>query len=306
VILALAVVGVTLLSGGRALGQQLRCGDTITTDTTLDSDLVDCPNNGIVIGADDITLDLNGHTIGGDGTEFAGCPENEFCDEGVLNDGHDGVTVRDGSVRDFVFGVVVVGARHNRVVDITVSSNDGTGLQLDQGGISLNRSDRNLVKRNALRRNGDLGVFMEKSDHNHIRKNRIGRNPEGGMITEGNANKIVRNRMARNGGGIQITVVNRGTKAVGNVVRGNDVRASRGGGISVDTGPKRTRISRNHVVGSGRDGIDVNSRSTKLSKNRAVRNGDLGIDAVKGVTDGGGNRAHGNGDPRQCVNVKCR
>jgi parallel beta-helix repeat protein len=324
-ILALALAGVIHLSGGRALGQQLSCGDTITTDTTLDSDLVDCPNNGIVIGADDLTLDLNGHTVGGDGTEFAGCPENEFCDVGLLNDGHDGVTVRDGSVRDFTFGVVVVGARHNRVVDITVSSSDGTGiilfkssrnrlirnsahangLQLDQGGISLNRSDHNLVKRNALRRNGDLGVFMEKSDHNHIRKNRMGRNPEGGIITEGNANKIVRNRMARNGGGIQITIVNRGTKAVGNVVRGNDVRASRAGGISVDDLPKRTRISRNHVVGSGRDGINVLSRSTKLTKNRAVRNGDLGIDAVQGVIDGGGNRASGNGDPRQCVNVKC-
>jgi hypothetical protein len=39
------------------------CGDTITTDPTPDSDLVNCPNNGIMIGADNITLDLNGHTI---------------------------------------------------------------------------------------------------------------------------------------------------------------------------------------------------------------------------------------------------
>ena len=46
----------------------MSCGDTITTDTTLDSDLVDCPTNGIVIGADNVTLDLNGHTIDGDGT----------------------------------------------------------------------------------------------------------------------------------------------------------------------------------------------------------------------------------------------
>ena len=46
----------------------MSCGDTITTDTTLDSDLVDCPTNRIVIGADNVTLDLNGHTIDGDGT----------------------------------------------------------------------------------------------------------------------------------------------------------------------------------------------------------------------------------------------
>jgi hypothetical protein len=41
------------------------CGETITTDTKLANDLSDCPQDGIVIGADDITLDLNGHTIDG-------------------------------------------------------------------------------------------------------------------------------------------------------------------------------------------------------------------------------------------------
>ena len=77
----------------------------ITTDTTLDSDLVDCPNNGIVIGADDITLDLNGHTIDGDGQRSGRVPETDFCDVGVLNDRHDGFTLKDGSIRDFDFGV---------------------------------------------------------------------------------------------------------------------------------------------------------------------------------------------------------
>jgi hypothetical protein len=51
----------------------VRCGGTVTTDTTLHADLTDCQNNGIVIGADDITVDLHGHTIDGDGT-LAGCP----------------------------------------------------------------------------------------------------------------------------------------------------------------------------------------------------------------------------------------
>ena len=41
----------------QASAGHVSCGDTITTDTTLDSDLLDCPSNGIVIGAADITLD---------------------------------------------------------------------------------------------------------------------------------------------------------------------------------------------------------------------------------------------------------
>ena len=103
--LAICLLAFPLASAasGGALAQTapLSCGDTITVDTTLDRDLLDCPNNGIVIGADDITLDLNGHTISGDGKPFKACPEREICDVGVLNDGHDGVTVRNGSVGQF-------------------------------------------------------------------------------------------------------------------------------------------------------------------------------------------------------------
>src|SRR4029450_12122301 len=67
-VLILVVAGVTGLGAGSALASHVRCGDTITSDTTLDSNLVNCPNNGIVIGADNVTLDLNGHTIDGDAT----------------------------------------------------------------------------------------------------------------------------------------------------------------------------------------------------------------------------------------------
>ncbi len=43
----------------------LSCGQTITQSTVLENDLTGCPNNGIVIGANNITLDLNGHTVAG-------------------------------------------------------------------------------------------------------------------------------------------------------------------------------------------------------------------------------------------------
>jgi hypothetical protein len=43
------------------------CGQTITADTTLESDLTKCTGPAIRIGADDITIDLNGHTITGKG-----------------------------------------------------------------------------------------------------------------------------------------------------------------------------------------------------------------------------------------------
>src|SRR5215212_3125866 len=128
VILTLAIAGVVALSGAEAASNQPKCGDTITTDVTLHHNLANCPNNGIIIGGDNITLDLNYHTIDGDGTKFAGCPENEFCDVGVLNDGHDRVTVVHGSTRQFDAGVVIGEAGHNRLLGISSSRNASIGI----------------------------------------------------------------------------------------------------------------------------------------------------------------------------------
>ena len=57
-------LGVALLAlqPAAASGQPVACGQVITEDTTLENDL-SCPGDGIVIGADGITLDLNGHTV---------------------------------------------------------------------------------------------------------------------------------------------------------------------------------------------------------------------------------------------------
>jgi hypothetical protein len=49
-----SAVAVTVFGGSQALAGSVRCGDTITADTTLDADLLGRRNNGIVIGADNI------------------------------------------------------------------------------------------------------------------------------------------------------------------------------------------------------------------------------------------------------------
>ena len=81
-----------------ALGSHIQCGDVIAQDTTLDSDLIDCPGNGIVIGSPDITVDLNGHTIDGDDSGL----EDHGIDNGA---GEDAVTVRGPGPQEFANGV---------------------------------------------------------------------------------------------------------------------------------------------------------------------------------------------------------
>src|SRR5919199_6030175 len=91
-------------ASGHASRSQPKCGDTITMDTKLVKDLVGCPNNGVVIGADNITLDLNGHLIDGDDSEFSGCSPDDPCDIGIVDFDHGGVTIKGGTVREFTFG----------------------------------------------------------------------------------------------------------------------------------------------------------------------------------------------------------
>jgi parallel beta-helix repeat protein len=323
VVPAATVALVLALTDGEASASHVSCGDTITVDTTLDNDLVDCPNNGIVIGADDITLDLHGHTIDGDGKLVEACPQAEPCDVGVVNERHNGVTIKNGTVTNFGPGVVVVGAKRNRLRHVAAVENafegiiffraarsrvqgstaSRNGVGNSRPGIALAFSDNNRITGNTMSANGDLGLFMAASDRNLVRHNWVRRNPEDGIIFEGDHNRIVRNRLVRNA--ITITQVTDRRRAVGNVVSRNHVRAAPKAGIALDPSIKRTLLSGNHVRGAGGSGIAVGSPSTKLTENLAVRNGDLGIDAVPGVIDGGGNRASGNGDARQCVNVTC-
>src|SRR3954447_14959837 len=100
------VLAVTALSAAPATTaasqrRPIACGDTITVDARLTANLVNCPAGGVVIGADGITLDLNGHSVDGGASGD---------DVGIDVDGHRAVTIANGSVREFAEGVLVVGS----------------------------------------------------------------------------------------------------------------------------------------------------------------------------------------------------
>jgi parallel beta-helix repeat protein len=152
------------------------CGQTITADTTLDSDLTKCSGPGITIGADGITLDLNGHTIDGKGKG-----------SGVNNvAGHDGVTIEDGSIRNFMESVAIVGASDNHLRGLSLSGDrhvgvyvqDSSAIQIEQlsvvdirfSGIFTWRSHDVRVEGSSASGNG-AGLVAQASDHVAIEAN---------------------------------------------------------------------------------------------------------------------------------------
>ena len=309
VALAATVAAVLALTGGEASADHVSCGDTITVDTTLDSDLVDCPNNGVVIGADDITLDLNGHTIDGDGELVDPCPAKEFCDFGVANDGHDRVTIKDGKVRQFANGVILFRARNNRVLEISSSRNIFFGFVIAESARSLIRdssgndnippegdgmglfgSHHLRIVDNSLRHNPGPGIHVDDSNHNlikgnrishnfpgilmeadrnRVRRNRFVENDAGLIVAPGSHNVIARNRLSKNGDGIAIE------KGRGNLVERNLVVGAREDGIylGLDAPPiggVDNVFRRNEVRGSGDDGFDVRRKDNHSVLKRNV------------------------------------
>jgi large repetitive protein len=312
------------------------CGETITADTTLDGDLVDCPGNGIVIAADGVTLDLNGHTIDGDGELVDTCPGDGPCNLGVVNDGHDGVTVRDGSVREFAVGAFVFSARHNRVVDISSSRHDFFGLVVAEAartvvrdsslsrniapegdGIGLFGSHDIRIVDNEIRNNPGPGIHVEESTANLIKgnlfsrngpgllmeradRNRVRRNrfiPDGVIVAPGNRNVIARNELFRSVDGIAIE------KGQGNLVARNEVFRPHGHGIRLGIGNPliggaNNVVRRNLVRGSGDDAFRVYKRDNQsvLKRNVAFGARDDGFEVRGRSTKLTRNRAVRNGD----------
>ena len=282
----LLVVGCCLVIGaGPALASHVSCGDTIAADTTLDSDLVNCPNHGIVIGADDVTLDLNGHLVDGDGTPAAGCdPQKEPCDFGLFNDGHDGVTVMHGSVREFqtgvLFGTLTGRARHNRVLGVSATRNQFAGLgifsqvrsvvrnssgdgSLGRNGMGLALGDSHHIRivNNSFRHNAHVGMETFESDRYLIKGNLFSRNDEEAILMGGRDNQVTRNRLVRNGSGMSLS-------GRGNVVAHN--RISRGrDGIRVEKG-RGTLVADNLIVDTRRWGITLGIHEPFIGGSRNV------------------------------------
>jgi parallel beta-helix repeat protein len=273
VILALAIADVGIWNGGEALASHVGCGDTITTDRTLDSDLINCQNNGIVIGADGVTLDLNGHLVDGDGTEFSGCnPKKEICDVGVANDGFDEVTVMHGRVRGFGLGVLVGTSttgkvRKNRVIGISSLRNRFVGVAIFSatGGLVRNSSGSNSLARhggvglilgetsgvrvvgNLFEGNSDHGLFVVSSAHSLIKKNQVSRTATGIFLEDSDRNQVRGNRSFDVGEGILVV------KGEGDVIAGNRVAdiggRGKGGGVGISVaGGRDNSITQNSVA----------------------------------------------------------
>jgi parallel beta-helix repeat protein len=120
----------------------IECGDTITQDVILNHDLSDCSGNGIILGADGITLEGNNHIIDGTGSG-----------DGIQVNNHHDLTIKNCVIREFNSGIDLSFSSNDTLMNNVVYNNDSTGIRL------LSSTD-NVFINNIVCSNGLNGINL--------------------------------------------------------------------------------------------------------------------------------------------------
>lgn len=309
------VLALMVSTGGvaRAHGAGVTCGAVITSNTTLTANLGPCNQGGLVIGGNNVTLDLGGFSVFGKPRTGDGV--------GVLFDHVTGSRVTNGAVSAFDAGVEVLGGGSNSVDAITASNNIG-GVKSAKNlgdGITVQQSSNNVVTGNTVTNNGPFsGISIVDdatnpsvgSDSNTISANRVvGNNvvatgipvdQDDGIRIEGpNATHttVVNNTVQASGlDGLAIFAdqgtgfANSGTVVTGNTITGNGFHPfahRKGDGIILFGAPgtagvlgaNQSIIQSNSVTNNAANGIHVLSVDNLIASNTAIAN-----DAYPGAT----------------------
>lgn len=181
---AMLLIGSLLIAApgfvDRAEAAHVQCGEVITTsgvNITLDSDVGPCVTDGIIIQADNVTLNLNGFDVIGDdnpATDNVGIringTQNQVvdCTQPFSSTPPCSPGRQDSAVREFSIGILITGGSSNEVCRITVSRNIGLGLQGD--GIVVLNSNSNTIANNTVELNGQYSgiTLLGDSDGNKV------------------------------------------------------------------------------------------------------------------------------------------
>jgi len=130
------------------------CGETIYTDITLTEDLIDCPGNGLIIGADNIHLDCDNHIIDGTGTG-----------SGIILDNRKNCMIEDCKIKEFEKGIFIdkvdPGYDDNYIIRNVIEDNTHTGLYIQA-------SNRNNIYYNVFQHNSEYNAYeTENAIGNH-------------------------------------------------------------------------------------------------------------------------------------------
>jgi len=237
--------------------QTAACRQVITTNRTLQADLLNCRTDALVVGADDITINLNGHKIDGTGLGTA-----------IDLNGHEGVTIQNGTIQDFDKGVDLSGSNDNNLRTLRL-------YRQETAGIFVSSSDATRIVGNTAS-NNFMGIALYDSNASQIIDNRAARNLNAGIrLLTSHGNRVEQNRASGNGtvgdgSGLGLDF------SLGNRLVNNASFDNRFGVLANDS--LNNQIIDNTVSGNNRAGMGlIRSDSNRLELNTLINNVGAGI-----------------------------
>jgi hypothetical protein len=261
------------------------CGQVVTTNAVLTQDL-DCPGSGVVVGAAGITIDLTGFTLRGDRSSG----HYGIDDQG----GFDGVTVENGVLRGFAYGVLAADdADKVTLSNLAISGNVVAGIRI--GG------DSAMLRSSTVSANSFDGVEIEGTS-SRIDASTVSGNGSNGITVAG-ASASVRASTASGNGASGMFVSGDGSAVKSATASGN-------GSNGILLQGSSPTIQSSTTSGNVGTGIYVAGDAAVVRGNRAEANGftggtsdstGLGIYAAGYTTAPvGRNVVRGNDDPSEC------
>ena len=232
------------------------CGDIITQDTVLDHDLLNCSGNGLVIGADNITLDGNGHTISG------ALAEETY---GIYSNGKSGINIRNCIITNFDLGMRFDSVSNSTIANNLIMNNtDGAFLY----GSSSNVFHGNIVSGN---KNSGLSMYVY-SNNNTIFNNTISNNGENGFqMLASYYNTFFNNTLNNNVVGFYLSTAASCNTFFDNLVVNNV------DGCEIWSGASNNMIYSNNVSNNGNYGFLVSADYDTFYDNIVGNNGNSGF-----------------------------
>ena len=143
------------------------CGQVLTESTLVGNDLLGCMGEGLVIGAPNIVVDLNGHEITSGLLAEAGQETGLL--SGIRNGSYTNVVIRNGTIKGFGYGVTLgSGTTHNVVEDMNLINNALAGVYLfdaDNGRVG------NTIRNNYFEGNLETGLSIVSDSENSLVQN---------------------------------------------------------------------------------------------------------------------------------------
>jgi parallel beta-helix repeat protein len=169
---------------------KVNCGGTIIGNAVLNQDLLNCPGNGITIGASNIVLDCQGHTI--NGTSTGG-------NYGIDNsNGYSNVTIKNCVIKGFFISMEFYnGGTGARIINNNVSSCSYSGIRLAMGP-NKNIVSGNIVSNCGTIGTGGAGIEVTNSNYNVLTDNIANNNIKGFGVSYGSNNILINNIISNN------------------------------------------------------------------------------------------------------------